>query len=82
MPDCGITNTFDGGIQVPCKIQHDGSTIGFYGTTATTKPSALTAADNRTLGTLFGLLESQVLANVRTRVAELEDRLQSLGLLT
>lgn len=81
MTDCGSTNTFDGGIEVSCKIAHLGSTIGFYGTTPVTKPAALTAANTSVIGTLFTVTESGVLGNTRTRVNEIEARLQALGLL-
>lgn len=82
MPDCGSTNTFDGGIEVSCKISHLGSTLGFYGATPIAKPSSLTAPNTSVIGTIFTITESGVLGNTRTRVNEIEARLQSLGLLS
>lgn len=55
--------------------------IGFYGATPVVKPAALTAANAGTLDTGDATSDA-VIGNMRTRIGELEARLQSLGLLT
>lgn len=47
-----------------------------------TKGAALTAADASVIDTVYAAEEAAVLANLRTRVNELEARLRALGLLT
>ena len=55
--------------------------IGFFGNTPVTKPTALTAADNTALdGTIA--TNDAVTDNLRTRLNELESKLQALGLLS
>jgi len=73
--DVGGDLTVDGG------VEFKGSTHGFFGATPVTKPTALTAADASTVDTTYGAEEAAVIANLRTRVNELESKLQSLGLL-
>lgn len=58
-----------------------GGKLGFYGTTAVTKPAALTAADASTVDGTYGAEEAAVIANLRTRLGEVETKLQALGLL-
>ena len=43
--------------------------------------TALTTADNTTINAVFDAVEEAVLNNVRTRINELETRLQALELL-
>ena len=62
-------------------LDHDGTTVGFYGTTPVTKPTALTAANAGTLNTGDATSDT-IIANMRTRINELESKLQALGLLT
>lgn len=78
---CEGTSEFEN-LDITCRFGHHGSTLGFYNATAVTKPTALTAVDSRTLGVLFGLLESAVLDNTRTRLVQMETKLQALGLLS
>lgn len=54
--------------------------IGFYGATPVTKPTALTAANASALNTGDATSDT-VIANMRTRINELETKLQALGLL-
>jgi hypothetical protein len=66
--------------------------LGFFGTTATTKPAALTgaAAPAGGVGAAAGAWDTaanrdaaiDTINNLRTRMNELEARLQSLGLLS
>ncbi len=71
-----------GEIELDAALNHDGTTVGFYGTAPTTKPAALTAADASTVDGTYGAEEAAVIANLRTRLGELETKLQSLGLLS
>lgn len=70
-----------GPLNVTGALDHDGSTVGFFGTAPATKPTALTAADagvaNSGDATTDGVID-----NLRTRLGELETKLQSLGLLS
>ena len=82
-----------------------GGTVGFFGTSPTTKPAANTAAlttitstapgtpdyaiQDLTQTTPYGFVSKDegnsvlaVVANLQTRVAQLETKLQALGLLT
>lgn len=63
-------------------LAHKGASLGFYNVTPVTRPTALTAADASTVDTTYGTEESAVINNLRTRLNELETKLQSLGLLT
>lgn len=56
--------------------------IGFFGSAAVVKPTALTAIDNSTVDTTYGTQERDVITNTRTRLSELETRLKNLGLLS
>ncbi|AZS07298.1 hypothetical protein PP505_gp28 [Gordonia phage Dorito] len=55
--------------------------LGFFGATAVTKPTALTAADASTVDATYGTEEAAVITNLRTRVGELETKLKALGLI-
>jgi hypothetical protein len=55
--------------------------VGFYGTPPIPRPVGLTAANAASLDLVYGADELAVLANVRTRLDELENRLKALGLL-
>jgi hypothetical protein len=75
-------------------LDHNGSTVGFYGTTPTTKPTAPTAqtavAPAGGTGTAAGGWSTAgnrdtaiaLINNNRTRIAELETKLRALGLIT
>lgn len=76
IPEAAGTGTLRG-----LQLGVSGGKLGFYGTTAVTKPAALTAADASTVDIIYGAEEAAVIANLRTRVGELEAKLQSLGLL-
>lgn len=62
-------------------LAHKGTTVGFYNATPVTKPTALTAADAAAVDVTYGAEEAGVIANLRTRVNELETKLRALGLL-
>lgn len=68
-------------LEVDGAINHDGSTVGFYGVAPTTRPTALTAANISALNTGDATSDT-VIGNMRTRINELETKLQALGLLT
>ena len=53
-----------------------------YGSTAITKPTALTASVANTVDNTYGSDETTVINNLRTRLNELESKLQALGLLS
>lgn len=55
--------------------------VGFYRTPPVDRPEALTAPNTSTIGIVYTEVEATVMANLRTRVAEMEDRLRTLGLL-
>lgn len=55
--------------------------IGFYNATPVVQPTALTTADAGTVDGTYGAEEQGVIENLRTRVNELETKLQALGLL-
>lgn len=57
-------------------------TLGFFGATPVSKPAALTAADGSVVDATYGTEEANVINNLRTRLNELESRLQGLGLLS
>lgn len=54
--------------------------LGFYGATPVARPAALTAADANALNTGDATSDT-VIGNIRTRVGEIETKLQALGLL-
>lgn len=56
--------------------------IGFFGATPVVKPTALTATNASTVDSTYGAEEAAVINNTRTRVNELETKLQALGLLS
>lgn len=70
-----------GDINIVGALNHDGTTVGFYGTAPTTKPTALTAIDASALNTGDATSDT-VIGNMRTRINELESKLQALGLIT
>lgn len=55
--------------------------LGFYNATPVVQPTALTSADAATVDATYGSEESGVINNIRTRVGEIESKLQALGLL-
>lgn len=59
----------------------DGDKLAFFGGTPVEQQSALTASDSSTVDTTYGQEEADVINNLRTRVNELEARLQSYVLL-
>jgi hypothetical protein len=63
------------------RISVDGTGIGFFAAAPVAKPSALTAANAGTINSGDGTTDA-VIANMRTRINELETKIQSLGLLS
>lgn len=63
------------------KFQFNNTGIGFFGVTPVARPTALTAADASALNTGDATSDT-VIGNMRTRIGELETKLQALGLLT
>lgn len=55
--------------------------LAFYGAIPVVRQAALTAADASTVDATYGTEEAAVINNLRTRVNELEARLQAYGLL-
>lgn len=74
--------TLAGTVTAQNDLSHTGAKVGFFGTAAVTKPAALTAADAAVVDAIYGAEEAGVVGNLRTRVNELQARLQALGLLT
>ena len=93
-----------GSVQIDAALDHNGTTVGFYGVTPVTRPTELTdelttithtapgtpdyAIQNMTNVTPYGFVTQDeantllsVVANLQTRVNELETKLTSLGLL-
>lgn len=68
-------------VDITDTLTHSGANAGFFGTTATTQPTALTASDTNTVDGTYGSEEALVINNLRVRLDELEDKLQALGLL-
>lgn len=68
-------------IELDGALNHDGSTVGFYGVAPTTRPTALTAANAGAINTGDATSDT-VIGNMRTRIGELETKLKALGLLT
>lgn len=62
-------------------LVHTGTKVGFYGVTPATRPVALTAANASAVNSGDATTDT-VIGNMRTRIGELEARLQSLGLIT
>ena len=62
-------------------ISPNNGNIGFFGVTPVGQPSSLTAANSSTVDSTYGTEERDVIQNLRTRVNELETKLQNLGLL-
>lgn len=58
-----------------------GQRLGFYGAAPVPRPAALTPPDAALLDASWDAAEQGVVENLRTRVNQLESRLQSLGLL-
>lgn len=63
------------------RIEWNATGIGFFGVTPVARPTALTAADAGALNTGDAGSDT-VIGNMRTRIGELEAKLQALGLLT
>jgi hypothetical protein len=74
--------TSGGQLNLPVKLAHAGASAGFFGVAPVARPAALTAADAAVVDGTYGAEEAGVIANLRTRVNELEARLRSLGLIT
>lgn len=70
-----------GELELDGALNHDGSTVGFYGVAPTTRPTALTAANASALNTGDATSDT-VIGNMRTRIGEIEAKLQALGLLS
>ncbi len=63
------------------KVEWNATGIGFFAVTPVARPTALTAADASALNTGDATSDT-VIGNMRTRIGELESKLQALGLLT
>lgn len=72
--------TASGSLAIAKDLAHRGTKAGFFNTAPVTKPTALTTADASALNTGDATSDT-VIANMRTRIGELETKLQSLGLL-
>lgn len=72
----------DGDSVIGGDLVHQGSMAGFFNGTPVGKPSALTAPNTSTVDVLYTTQERDVIINMRTRIAELESKLQSLGLIS
>lgn len=55
--------------------------LGFYGAAPVVRPAALTAPNAASIDSAWDAIEQGVVENLRTRLNELEVRLQSLGLI-
>jgi len=55
--------------------------LAFYGTTPVVQPTALTVADAVAIDATFDATEQTTMINMRTRINEIETKLQALGLL-
>jgi hypothetical protein len=78
MPDGGVqiySGTDATGASVLMLMNGNGEIVKLY------RESALTPADNTTVGSTYGTNEANVINNLRTRIDELEARLKALGLL-
>ena len=62
-------------------IKGDATGLGFFGVSPVAKPTALTSADASAINSGDGTTDT-VIGNMRTRIGELETKLQALGLLT
>jgi hypothetical protein len=68
------------GVGANTRFKADNTGIGFFGVTPVARASALTAANNGTLNTGDATSDT-IIGNMRTRIAELESKLQAYGLL-
>lgn len=73
---CGDSFTVTGAFEVT-----GAGEVGFFGAVAVTQQASLTAPDGATVDGTYGTEEAGVITNLRTRVNELESRLQAYGLL-
>lgn len=69
-------------LELQCALEHTGSTAGFFSATPVSRPSALTTAATGTADLLYGAVERDLINNSATRLAELESKLKTLGLLS
>lgn len=74
--------TAHSGFIVQGDITHSGSHVGFFNSSPVVKPSVLTSPNSGTVDILYGTAERDIIINLRTRLNELESKLQSLGLLS
>lgn len=76
------SNALVNDLEVDGALNHDGTTVGFYGVVPAARPAAPTAANASVVDATYGAEEAAVIANLRTRVGELEGALRALGLIT
>lgn len=78
-----VLSVWDTAAREAIRMEASGSApmLGFFGVTAVVRPTALTAANNGTINSGDGTTDT-IIGNMRTRIAELESKLQALGLLT
>lgn len=76
-------HVYDTAARLAISMEASGSApmIGFLGATAVVRPSALTAANGGTINSGDATTDA-VIGNIRTRLGELETKLQALGLLS
>lgn len=79
--ECTLSKVISGHIDATGIFEHTGSNLGFFGVAYTTQPTALTAPNATVIDSTYGADEEGVLNNVRTRINELESKLQALGLI-
>jgi hypothetical protein len=78
-----VFSAFDTAARECMRIEASGTVamMGFFGVAAVVRPTALTAADAGAINTGDAGTDT-VIGNMRTRIGELETKLQALGLLT
>ena len=63
------------------KFQINSTGVGWFATSPVAKAAALTAEDATVIDSTYDAVEQAVLNNIRTRLGELESRIQAYGLL-
>ena len=58
-----------------------GQKLGFFNAVPVVQQTAITGVDNSTVDNTYGQQENDVITNTRTRVNEIETRLENLGLI-
>jgi hypothetical protein len=71
-----------GNLEIDGALNHDGSTVGFYGATPVAKQGDPPDITSGTIDATYGATEAAVLEDLRTNVNELKTILRNLGLIT